>query len=192
MTKSYVPKHTDWIDYLDDPRYSRASTAIIKLNKPELGTGRLYNQINPILKKEFGKGIRKQDFLSFARGVQRHVQLTQPIRRKDSPRVTQEKHPKIRESIGKIRYVRSPLFKYYYYVDIKFKYQVGSKPTQKVIKYMSIFLGAFTPKEFEANRLNRTFNAFIEKSIYEYTGEKNVAYEVLGFWVSKKHKEPVQ
>lgn len=180
-----------------------AQQIIWELGDPKLGSGQLYDRVMPILRQRVrdagykAEGIRKQDFLPFAADVQRRVKLEKPIELEDSLRMVTEreemrKHYRSPEVLDRLP-PTSPVAqkKYAYFVDIKYKKRVWTKGGMQV-RYMSVWLGDFTPKQFSIYRRQRTRGGtyVMNKKIAEVlqaaneTGEY-VPFEILGFWTTE-------
>ena len=163
----------------------RAVELIKALNQYELGSGQVYNKINPLLQQEFGHGIRKQNFLPIARATQNKVRLDFDIPIVDAPRI------KADPQIGPkgVQGLSGDNVKYTWYADIKLKKRFGTKGGM-ITRYITIFIGRFTPAEFRAKRNTHWLNKKIVDALLEYSdlGEHQ-PFQIQGFWRSRREDE---
>lgn len=178
-------------------RFQRAEQLIKAIGNPELGSGQLYDRVKPLLQAEFGKrgGIRKQDFLPFAREVQEQVRRTQIIKVRDAPRMITET-PSIRQAMrAPTRLKVSDTTLYSYYVDIKYKKRIRTKGGMEV-RYTTLWIGDMTQAAFKKLRTQRdrdgqrTLNKqIVDTLIAHQIIEKYQPFEILGFWATRQRPE---
>ena len=87
--------------------------------------------------------------------------------------------------------LRSTEYRRYYYADIRFRKLVFTKKRGRQVRYTTVFVGTFTPKEFRKAVYGGVIKKIIERELVALVAGELPPYAVEGFWTSRKAKERV-